>query len=362
MSDLENKISAISNTVEEWLRPDNADLKQAIERTVDEGLFSFEDIKHRILVLKQSLRHAHLQTWAEKSDLRFNSLAGKNVLCLHAGNLPLVGIQDLLAVVMTGACYTGKISRKDPCLLPTFLKILRDNGLLPEGSLWNTQISDLKARRTDALLFAGSRNSVGNVYEELHSLKLISPGTPSLMRTAHFSVAYITDTLPRTMEDLTEAVFRYGGAGCRSVAVVVAPFHLNSQKCSFTDYVEAFWLSNPQHEKPPDSLRHRFAFNKAMEIPQAWLQDFLIEETLSKPEEKFVLHWVQGDIESFRNVIESVQPGLQSVYSTAEYIGRRVGDFRIEPLSEAQSPPVWWKPDQMDTIEWLQNRVGEPVE
>jgi hypothetical protein len=358
MPDLNHHISAISQAIDEWLHPGNRVLKHAIDQTADEGFFSFEDIKHRILVLKNTLQTRHLKTWAQRSQLRLNSLTGKNVVCLHAGNIPVVGIHDLLAVVMTGGRYTGKISRKDPYLLPSFLDSLQSHGLA-DDAFWSTQISDLYGQSGDALLFAGSEQSVESVYQTLNRLKLITPETPSLIRTAHFSAAFLTDHHSQTMEDLTEAVFRYGGAGCRSAAIVVAPFHLDSQKCSFTDYVESFWLKNPQHEKPAESLFYRYAYNKAIEIPQAWLNDFLIEETISKPKEKFILHWVKGDFETLKTVVEHVKPGLQSVYSTSELIGKSVGNFRIEPLSESQSPPVWWKPDQVDTIEWLQNHSGK---
>ena len=358
MSGIQNHIEKISKTVEEWLRPDNHQLKDAIERTAGESFFNFEDIKHRILVLKHSLNQKKLEKWAKTSNLRENSLRDKDVLCLHAGNLPLVGIQDLLAVVMAGGSYSGKISRKDPYLLQTILSLLDVNGLLP-NSHWSTQISDLSGRNSDALLFAGSEQSVDGVLQTVQKLKILKPEAHKLMRTAHFSIAYITNHEPQTMEDLTESIFRYGGAGCRSVAIVVAPVHLDSQKCLFTDYVEAFWLNNPQHEKPPKSLFHRFAYNKAMEISQAWLNDFLIEETLLKPEKKFILHWVKGNFETVQKIVNQFQNGLQSVYSTAEYIGKQIGEFRIEPLSEAQSPPVWWKPDQVDTIEWLQTHIGK---
>lgn len=360
MNKLEKHIEKIAVAVDAWLQPDNNELQQAIERTVDENLFSFEDIRHQILTLKERLNRNSLQRWAASSNLVFNSLAKKKVLCLHAGNLPLVGIQDLLAVLMAGGTYAGKLSRKDPYLQATFLqKIIETEGF--RKSVWSTKLDDLGNGHADALLFAGLPNSSESVLPKLLQLGLIGEETPTLMRTANFSVAYITDEKKETMQDLTEAVLRYGGKGCRSVAVVVAPFHLDSHKCSFTDYVETFWLQNPQHEKPGKVLEHRFAFNRALNIPQAWLNDFLIEETFEKPNENFVLHWIKGGYSTLKIIVEKYETGLQSVYSTAEFIGKKTGNYRIEPLSEAQSPPVWWKPDQIDTIEWLQNNTGNSI-
>jgi hypothetical protein len=221
---------------------------------------------------------------------------------------------------------------------------------------WSTGLDNIKAVRADALLFAGSKSSAKNVREKLINLNIINPETPHLLRTAHFSIALIEESSKKTMEDLTEAVFRYGGTGCRSVAIVVAPFSLLSHKCSFTDYIELFWMRNPQLKKPPASLEYRFAYNKSVGIDQSWLNDFLIEEYQTKPEEKFILQWIKGDINTAVQLIEDYNDGLQSVYSTNR-VGSVIGNKYFEPLSAAQTPPIWWKPDAVDTIEWLQTNV-----
>lgn len=357
MNNLESHIDKISEAIDEWLQPDNSDLKKAIDRTVEENLFSFEDIKHQILVLKSTLKKKHLMEWAKRSELTFNSLSGKKVLCLHAGNLPLVGLQDLLAVVMTGGEYFGKISKKDSHLLPTLINKFEGYNLVKTNH-WSLNMSEYSGIKMDAVLFAGSEDSKTEVNSSLSSFGMIDLETPTLMRTAHFSVAFIQDNQPKTMEDLTKAVFRYGGTGCRSVAIVVAPFSLNSEKCEFMDYIESFWLKSPQIKKPDESLYYRYAYNRALHIPQAWLDDFLIEENISNPNEKFLLYWVKGGINTLHELIGKFKNGLQAVYSTSNWIGKIVDGFEIEPLSSAQSPPIWWKPDQVDSIIWLQKKVA----
>lgn len=357
MNKLQKHIDQVSHAIEEWLQPDNSDLKEAIDKTVAEGFFSFQDIKHQILVLKSSLQKKNLEIWAERSDLEFNRLNKKKILCLHAGNLPLVGIQDLLAVVLAGGNYFGKISKTDPYLLPSLLKIFVNFNLIKENQ-WSIELKEFSEKPMDAVLFAGSESSAKEVKSLLKSLKIIDDQIPTLMRTSYFSMALIGDNDPETMKDLTEAAFRYGGTGCRSVAIVVAPYNLNDEKCKFTDYIESFWLENPQLQKPNEILFHRYAYNKAIGIPQAWLNNFLIEENISQPQEKFLLYWVKGDLNTFIRLVSKYSEGLQSLYSTSNYIGREIEGFPIEPLSLAQSPPIWWKPDQIDTIEWLQKKVA----
>lgn len=355
MNPIDKRIEKVGEVITDWLRPDNRDLKNAIDRTIDENLFSFEDIKHQIRHLRDSLTCENLKKWAVLSDLNYNALSSKMVLCLHAGNLPLVGLQDLLAVVLTGGSYCGKISKKDPYLIPTLLELIQEKKILKSVN-WSTVLDDLSNIRAEALLFAGSKSSAEIVREKLIFLNMINQETPHLLRTAHFSIALIEDNQKGTMEDLTEAVFRYGGTGCRSVAIVVAPFHLNSYKCSFTDFIELFWMRNPQHKKPPKALEYRFAYNKAVGIDQSWLNDFLVEEYQTKPDEKFILQWIKGDVNTLGQLIGNYDDGLQSVYSTNR-VGSVVVNRQFEPLSEAQTPPIWWKPDAVDTIEWLQTNV-----
>lgn len=355
MGSLKSHIKKLDETLKKWFRPDNRILKNAIDRTVSEGFFSFEDIKHQIRHLRNSVNEETLIFWAENSKLNYNSLQDKRILCLHAGNLPLVGFQDMLAVLMTGGQYFGKISRKDPYLLPTFLELIQEIDSFNNID-WSTDLNHFKNLNADAVLFAGSKSSASEVENKLNRMDAISKNTPLLIRTAHFSIAIIRDNSKKTMEDLTEAVFRYGGNGCRSVAIVVAPFHLNSQKCEFTDYIELFWMNNPQHNQPDSSLFYRYAYNKAVDIEQAWLDHFLVEEHESNPNDSFILKWIKGDFEDAERVIEKYNNGLQSVYCSSQDV-EIIGNRFVEPLSQAQIPPIWWKPDQIDTIEWLQKNV-----
>jgi len=350
-------VDSINKSISEWLQPDNKILQESIERTVDEGLFSFEDIKHQILALKYALKPANIEQWIRQSGIKPNSLANRTVLCLHAGNLPLVGLQDLLAVIISGANYAGKLSKKDPYLLKSLIRTL-DKQRLVKQIQCSTELEVLYGVRPDAWLFSGSEKNATAVENLLIEQGAINPDSPSLIRTAFYSAAYIDNLANETMAHLTEAVFRYGGAGCRSVAVVVSPFGLNEIKCEFTDYIESFWLKNPQHQNPPKSLEHRFAMNKAIGVNQAWLNDFIIEEGAEVPGKKFILTWLVGDFSAFSQFVTDNKRGLQSVYSTADYIGNYAGDSVIEPLSAAQKPPIWWRPDNIDTLSWLHENIS----
>jgi len=354
---MDKRVKHIASVFQKWLQPDNAELKAAIEQTVVEGLFSFEDIKHSILALKETVNETTLLNWVNQSGFKKELPSQNRILCLHAGNIPLVGFQDALSVMISGAAYHGKLSKKDPYILPTFLKLLQDEGLLLNGK-WTTDLNDFYDLQADAVLFAGSENSAEEVGVILKENQCLKTWAPQLIRTAHFSIAIINDNKPATFRQLTEAVFRYGGQGCRSVAVVFAPFSLNSEKCSFTDYVESFWLTNPQHSKPQPSLYYRFAYNKGAGYEQSWLDDFLIEESALKPSEKFVLHWIEGDEKMAAEYISKHGDGLQTVYAVNPEKDHQDFPVHIEPLKTAQKPPINWEPDGINTLSWLAENMN----
>lgn len=347
MESVKDYIARIEETARQWLQPDNYILKEAIDRTVNEGLFGIEDIKHQVRALKQNIEAGQIEEWARRSGLEEKGLcSGKKVLCLHAGNLPLVGFQTALGVIMTGASYHGKLSRKDPWLLRTFLDKLSQNGFEKQVH-YSVQLDEFENVKADTLVFAGSEETVPVVEKEMKRLNALKQDAQKIIRTAKFSIAYIEDLESHTMQDLTEAIFRYGGQGCRSVAMVVTEKRLDSMKCGFTDYVESFWLKNPQHKKPSPALQYQFAYNKAIGRSQAWLDDFLLQESEDLPNQDFMVNWIQGDQKKVRELWHQFGKKVQTVYTT----GNKIEGIPTELLSQAQKPPLWWKPDGVDVIQ-----------
>jgi len=355
MNDIESRMDTLLEATGNWLSNDNHYLMDAIDRTVQEGYFSFRDVKYALTAIKKSINQTALEDWAGQANLSDQASAKEqNVLCLHAGNIPLVGFQDALATLLSGAHYTGKISRKDPYLLPTFLNEVKKTALWTDRDVqWTHRLDDLEDMRHDAVIFAGSESSVSGVKHAIQKFNLAKRDARYLIRTAHFSLAYVDRKDERTMRDLVEAIFRYGGKGCRSVAIVVAPFSLDSIKCELTDYIESFWLKNPQHSKPGPKLKQQFAYNKGIERCQAWLDNFLLQAGGLELDQDFVCYWVQGDESTTAELTGRYQGQFQSIYIAHPDVDIPGFEERTEFLSDAQQPPISWKPDGVDTLEWL---------
>ena len=66
-NDYENDIKRLCSAIDDWLRPDNSELKQAIDKTVEKQFFSFEDIKHQVRVLKKTLNEDQIREWIDRN-------------------------------------------------------------------------------------------------------------------------------------------------------------------------------------------------------------------------------------------------------------------------------------------------------
>lgn len=355
MKNTQQRIDTLLQATDNWLSDENLYLKDAIDQTVREGYFSFEDVQFAIDAIRKSISSKAVNRWVKRAELDDEQDASnKNVLCLHAGNLPLVGFQDVFATLLSGARYTGKISRNDPYLLPTFLNEVKKMGLWSDMDVqWTHRLDDFEGMPHDAVVFAGSESSVPGVKEAIERLNLAHNDTKFLIRTAHFSMAYLDQKDEVSLYELAEGILRYGGKGCRSIAVVVAPFSMDDIREEITEKVKNFWLKNTQHKTPPPKLKHQFAYNEAVERSQLWLKYFLLQEGGLELDQDFICYWIQGDETTVAELIHQYRSQLQSVFVADPNVEIPGVEQEVERLENAQTPLLSWKPDGVDTLAWL---------
>ncbi len=272
--------------------------------------------------------------------------APKTVLCLHAGNLPLVGWHDVVSVARAGHRYAGKLSKKDPYLREWIEG--RMHGRISDAPmhtpLMSTSLDDFRDLRADAVLFSGSSDSVPVVMERLKDLGAVHEHTRYLIRTAHTSMAWVDSLDSKTMSDLAEGIARYDGQGCRSVRYVYSPY-------SFGDAKEALKSASTgfaDRELFPRNV-YRSAYLKSIGHDFLQVGKLLVSDTDPLWDDDDAVVWKQADRNMMLQHAEELGDGLQQLYFTTEIIDGE----RWEPLSQAQTPGVDWKPDGVDVIEWL---------
>lgn len=349
MKDISTHINSIKDALEEWLNSENSSLQEAKEKTISEGLFSVEDVEHQLSVFCKNLESNDIEQWIGRAGLNDQINAkGQKVLCLHAGNLPLVGFQTALGTILSGADYYGKLSNKDPYLLSSFLKEVKKQNL-EQDIQFSTDLESFRDSEVDKVVFAGSGESVPEVKEKIRELNAAKSSAKYIIRTAKYSVAHLHNLDSVAIKTLSEAMLRYGGKGCRSVAAVVSEHKLDDVKEELEKSIQEYWGKNPQHKKPGSNLRYRYAYNHALGKSQLWLRDFLIQESEGMPETDFTVNWIQGDLRKIKQLRQQYGDKIQSIYTT----GEGSDGLETKDLKTAQSPPLYWKPDGIDLIKML---------
>ena len=397
---ISERIARICDGVDAWLNNEDGILDITVDRTATEGLFPRHDVMHMLKQVSATVTPEALQGWVDRvckvqqagkadqvdkvgkadqvdmvnqadseissGSIHAQSLHMPKVLCLHAGNLPLVGLQDIIATLLSGAVYYGKLSRRDPWLADGLLRVLRKR--LPDQlGGWASRLEEVGKVGADKVLFAGAESSVEEVKQRIHELGLASDQTHFLPRTARFSMAWLdekdfqSDNV-RLSKHLIEAMMRYEGRGCRSLAVVVARRSLSEFSGSLIDAAEVFVRRNrPSHyRKPGVSYWRSYLKSTGKEVYDIGSQIISDDHELIGRED--VICWLTGDEEDVVRLARQFGPQLQQVYV---YAGREalsqkgvrslsdVPEIRLEPLSNAQSPPIDWQPDGIDVLEWL---------
>jgi hypothetical protein len=340
-------INQILEAKHHWLYKDNEELNRQIQLTIDAG-FEKSDVFHALRWVHRQVTEEHLKNWYQV--ISNDNVQPKKVLFFHAGNLPLVGFQDVIAALLSGHHYLGKLSRKDPYLLKGFLDTFKK--ITPSYHLkYSSDVVDFYGEMADALVFSGSEKSSKEIVQICTNQQMIQNNAKQLIRTAHFSVAVIDDRSPKTMEDLVEAVLRYKGEGCRSVKLIIAPFDLYDHSCEVTDYVESWWTNTKRGiDSLSDGGSYYYAYYRSLGKPMMKWENKVVIQTMPSRLETDVVYWIKGDKSILDYLRSRYGNQIQTIYYSSVNDGKE-----SELLEKAQFPDLNWKPDGVDVLQWLKN-------
>lgn len=383
---LHGRIDSICEGVKAWLDNEDGICQNSVERTVTEGLFQRHDVEHMLAQAATTITKNALETWADRvlepgvnrvledEKKRESHFKQQKILCLHAGNLPMVGLQDVIATLLSGGVYYGKLSSRDPWLLDGLLRVLRKR--LPEQfGGWAARLEYIDPLMAQIVLFAGSLASVDTIKHRIQELNLAAPDARFLPRTARFSVAWLgaegaaTDNGHSSLicNQLVEAMLRYEGKGCRSVAVIIASRPLSEYAGKLMDEAANFVGSNPPSMNDDPAVRYWKSYLKAAGKGVLDLGGQIITEDTEMMGKQGLICWVKGDREDVRRIAGRFGHQLQSIYVDADPAEAGPGGLhhpakfglpdtegiRLESLCNAQAPPIHWQPDGIDVLDWL---------
>ncbi|TNE72828.1 hypothetical protein EP331_06065 [bacterium] len=338
-------ISQILQAKQQWLFEQKELLDTQIQQTIEAG-FNKSDVFHALRWINDRVTEEALINWSSKTEKQTG--AQTKVLFFHAGNLPLVGFQDVIAALLANVRYYGKLSRKDPFLLSGFLNVLKQIQGNTSQLTYSTEIHDFDSILADKLVFSGSEEGSKAVLELAKSRKMIRDDAQLIMRTAHFSIARLRKNREESLNDVVESVLRYDGEGCRSVKMIIAPYGLLSNDCALVDQVDLWQMKNNQtHQQLSDAAKYYKAYYQSIDKPvTVWMNKIIVEHMPTRFE-KDVIYWQKGDDSDINQIRAKYGNRIQCIYSDAP-------EFPYEEdLFYAQNPQLDWKPDGTDILEWL---------
>jgi hypothetical protein len=285
--------------------------------------------------LKEWLREDILSNWV-KPYLPIEPKS-KIVGLVLAGNIPFVGIHDILSVLITGHSAKLKVSSQDIVLTRFFLKSLQE----VEPQLANRLEEIFLLKDIDAAIATGSNNT--SRYFETYFGKY-----PNIIRRNRTSIAVLDGT--ESVEDLSnlhDDLFLYFSLGCRNVSKIYIPEGF--------DLIRLIEASNRfAHHFEHHKYLNNYDYNKAVylvnRVPHLDSGYFMLkeDEALVSPL-SVIFYEYYKNLDGLRTTIDKQKDNIQCIVGHQSIIPSAI------PFGQAQFPNLTDYADNVDTIEFLKN-------
>ncbi len=297
------------------------------------GWFTEENIEYAIGQWSELLTEDRLNEWLSKYDVEKNK--PKKVALIMAGNIPLVGFHDFLAVLLTGNSALIKLSSNDSVLLPFIAEYLME---LEPVMLNKIEFQKDALKDFDVVIATGSDNTAR--YFEYYFGKV-----PNIIRKNRNSVAVLTgEESLEQLEALGEDIFRYYGLGCRSVSKLFVP-----QGYDFEAFFKAIYSYHDIIEQK--KYANNYDYNKAVYL----MSEYKILDNgffILKQDESYASPIASSFYEEYGSL-----GGLkQRLESDAQKIQCVVGSGILKKeivFGHSQRPGLTDYADGVDTVEFL---------
>ncbi|XOV68050.1 MAG: acyl-CoA reductase [Fluviicola sp.] len=292
------------------------------------GWFVKENVKTSLLSLGNELTSEKLSNWSSAYPF---STSPKKVAVIMAGNIPLVGFQDFLSVLISGHHVVAKLSSDDATLLPKLAGHLIE--FTPELQSRIT-FSQGPIGEVDAVIATGSNNSLK--YFEQYFGKY-----PHIFRKNRTSIAILDGSESKEqLFELGKDIFQYFGLGCRNVSHMMIPqdYELNRFFEAIVDHGEV--VNNNKYGNNYDYNKAVYLMNKAELLDNNFV---LLRESEELFSPLSMIHYQRySSQEQVEAYLSKHQEDLQVIVGNS-----------YTPFGTAQAPALNDYADGVDTMQWL---------
>ncbi|NNF34380.1 MAG: acyl-CoA reductase [Saprospiraceae bacterium] len=297
--------------------------------------FTLDNIQKALKsIAREFLNRDHLSDLADQYSL--NGTKSKRVGLVLAGNIPAVGLHDILCAFLCNHISIIKYSSKDDVLIPTLLEKLVDINQAAAPYFEKVE----KLVDFDAVIATGGNNTSKYFEYYFRNVKHI-------IRKSRSSIAVLggneTDS---DLMNLGDDITSYFGLGCRNVSQVLVPRDYELPR--LLSVMEAFDdLSN--HHK----YRNNFDYNMALFLlnKETFLNNgcLLLKEDEQIASRIACLHYQRyhSDVDLI-HYLDHNKDSIQCVVSNKSIKG-----YDCVPFGKAQQPSLMDYADGVDTIQFL---------
>ena len=262
--------------------------------------------------------------------------APASVGIIMAGNIPMVGLHDLLCVLASGHHAMIRLSSADDHLIPAVLNTLTglDSGLENRFTFVQGPLKNF-----NAIIATGNNNS--SRYFDYYFGRY-----PHIIRKNRNGIAVITgDESKGEMKKLATDIFMYFGLGCRNISKIYLPdkFGIEEIMPFFEDY--AFLADHNKYRNNYDYHKSIFLINRIDHRDNGFLLARK-ESTIMSPIS--VLHAeTYESIDLLNNQLFHLRDQIQCIVSCHKDLKNAILPGR------SQFPELWDYADGVNTMEFL---------
>lgn len=278
------------------------------------------------------LNNNQLESWLKPYSF---ASSPKKVGLIMAGNIPLVGLHDLICILVSGHIALVKYSSDDKVLMKWVCDELKQinkgfNDIIVEVDTLNN---------CDALIATGSNNT-SRYFESYFKTK------PRIIRKNRKSLAVLTgNETSDELKMLGNDIFDYFGLGCRNVSKLLVP-----KAYSFDKFYEALEGINTimHHNKYFNNYTYHkaiFLMNLAPHLDNGFLILKMDEQLHSPLGCLFYSHY--DNLNEVNNYLNQNEASIQAVMSNNQIIAHAIA------LGNSQLPELGEYADKVDTMKFL---------
>ncbi|MEZ4942574.1 MAG: acyl-CoA reductase [Saprospiraceae bacterium] len=321
--------------------PDAA-LQQIIQRSYAENAwFTEENILHALRAISRAfLDREKLENWISGYTFKDNPHPEKTVGLVMAGNLPLVGFQDWLAVFVAGQRAKVKLSEKDKHLLPFLVQQLGDWAF--ESWEYTEFLSNSDTLKNfDAVIATGSNNTAR--YFETYFAKY-----RHIIRRNRNGVAVLNgNESDADLHALGRDIFTYFGLGCRNVSKIYLPAGYDFDRLLTALHA---YLDIINHNKYKNNFDYNLTLLILNNVPYKNNGCLLLKEDPSLQARIASVHYEYYDTpEQLNAELNRRRDEIQCVVGNM-----KPDDWPVLPFGQSQEPGLKDYPDGVDVMAFLQ--------